>query len=455
MVSFEDFLTQFLQPYFFYSLVFLSISFVCTKVFLKFNPFMSRRTQSIIYLIPLFVPVFVLIFFSPQTLISTSKLYLFQLQQASGIMVSGAIIQTVNIFSITGLLCLGGAIAASVYLIVTLVSGQRIAMKAFHVIIMSPDEYGPLQEKVKEISKRLGISAPKVGLTEDLRPNAFTLGYGRHTMIVFSLGILNMLNTDELTAVASHELAHVKSADYLFRSLSYTLNILSFFNPLSYFAVSEAQKERELLADERGAALLSKPNLMADVLAKLEKVLQVFPKERFTDRLSTNLFLVSPIARKSEILAAHPNIAHRVHNINAVTSKPAPKPRYKAATLLLLSILIFTALLAGYSTMQFQTSFLKKDYQKNEVFNSNTSVTDAQSAMYNVSLENGSHLLVEMLHGLPSVTAPMFLQVNGDIPIGSQPPTMMGGSGIIQFTNETGTTQFTLENPQVAELPAK
>ena len=70
-------------------------------------------------------------------------------------------------------------------------------------------------------------------------------------MIVFSLGLLNMLDLDELTAVASHELAHVKSRDYLFKSLSYALNILSFFNPFSYLTVSHFQKERELLADRK------------------------------------------------------------------------------------------------------------------------------------------------------------------------------------------------------------
>ena len=65
-----------------------------------------------------------------------------------------------------------------------------------------------------------------------LLPNAFTIGYGRKTVMVFSLGLLNMLDLDELTAVVSHELAHVKAKDYLFKTASYALNILSFFNPL-------------------------------------------------------------------------------------------------------------------------------------------------------------------------------------------------------------------------------
>ena len=70
MVGLDDFLTQFLQPYFFYSLVFLSIAYVCTAIFLKFNTFMSRRYQSIISFMPLLVPVFVLLMFRPEMSIS-------------------------------------------------------------------------------------------------------------------------------------------------------------------------------------------------------------------------------------------------------------------------------------------------------------------------------------------------------------------------------------------------
>ena len=366
ILSFNDFLTQVLQPYFFYSLVFLSLSFVCIEVFLKFNPFISRRIQSTIWLIPLFIPFSVMIFFHPQILISMRLPKLPQEISISGsaITTSGIVIGRFtpsSVASITGLLCLGGAFAATGYLILTIVFGQRIAMKAFHVTMMCPEEYVSLQEKVKEISQKIGTPAPKIGLIDDLRPNAFTMGYGKNAVIVFSLGILKMLNIDELSAVVSHELAHVKSRDYLFRSLSYTLNILSFFNPLSYFAASSAQKERELLADEKGAALLSQPKVMSDVLAKLETVLQMFPKERFMDGLPASLFLVSPLSRRSEILAAHPQVAHRVHNINMVASKNAPKPTKRGTVIALSLILIIAVSIVGYGMISLQTSFLQKN----------------------------------------------------------------------------------------------
>jgi heat shock protein HtpX len=227
--------------------------------------------------------------------------------------------------------------------------------------MMAENEYASLQEKVKETAHKLGISEPKVGLVDDLLPNAFTVGYGRNTVIVFSLGLLNMLNLNELTAVVSHELAHVKAKDYLFKTTSYALNILSFFNPLSYFAASQSQKERELLADEKGAALLDKPNLMAEVLTKVTAVVQEFPKPSFADRFSSSLFLVSPLAHRPGILASHPQIAQRVQNINVIASTHSKKRRYLIATVLLLGILVCTALAVGYSTVQAQRALNQKE----------------------------------------------------------------------------------------------
>jgi hypothetical protein len=196
-----------------------------------------------------------------------------------------------------------------------------------------------------------------------------------------------MLGLDELTAVASHELAHVKARDYFFKSTTYALNILSFFNPLSYFTASQSQKERELLADQKGAALLDKPALMASVLTKVQAVVQEFPKPSLADRLSSSLFLVSPLAHRPEILATHPQISQRLQNINAIASTPSKRRRQMIATALLLGILVCTALIMGYSTTQIQKATVQKE---NAVLTSGKSVIlYNESAPFNPSRPTG------------------------------------------------------------------
>ena len=106
---------------------------------------------------------------------------------------------------------------------------------------------------------------------------------------------------------------------------------------------------------------LTKPSLMAEVLTKLQTVVQEFPKPSFADRLSSNLFLVSPLADRPGILASHPQISQRVQNINALVAKPSKKGRYMIATVLLLGLLACTALVVGYSTVQAQKVFDQKE----------------------------------------------------------------------------------------------
>jgi len=164
--------------------------------------------------------------------------------------------------------------------------------------------------------------------------------------------------------------------------------VFSFFNPLCYFAVSEVQKQRELFADEKGTALLGQPKLMASVLAKLEEIVKVFPNASFADKLSASSFFLSPLARRTELLAGHPQIGHRLHNINAL-SRPAKKPRNIVATSLLLVILAATAALSGYSVMQVQKAF----FQNNNVFFFNKSVGN-QSSLSNLTSENSGNFRI-------------------------------------------------------------
>jgi len=434
MALLDDILLQLLQPYFFYPLVFLSISFLCIMAFLKLSP-VSLRRQSTIWLIPLFIPALTMFFFFPQTMIAV-PLHLhpppfvsvsvpFQGAMATGFGFALAKPLLATVLSITGVLCLGGAVAALGYFVFTIVLGPRAALGAFHVVMMSSEDYPDLQESVKETAKKMGIPPPRVGLTEDLRPNAFAVGYGKRATLVFSLGILKVLDNDELAAVVSHELAHIKQKDYLFRSASYALNILSFFNPLSYFAASEAQKGRELLADEKGSALLAKPNLLAHVLEKIDGIVEDCPNEGLTARLSSGLFLVTPLTRRLEILAAHPKLAHRIQSINASSSRPARGARQKTTAVLLLVFLVCSAVAAGYAMVQLQSSFFKQDGQ----FLANTWSGDHLTATgYSISSQSGMHFSFPDSHGYGNLsTGPLFMNGSG--------PVVINGSGAIEIMN--------------------
>ncbi|MCX8182829.1 MAG: M48 family metalloprotease, partial [Crenarchaeota archaeon] len=205
------------------------------------------------------------------------------------------------------------------------------------------------------------INPPRIGLVEDLRPNAFTVGYGRRTMLVFSLGILKTLNERELAAVAAHELAHVKNNDFLFKTVSVSLALLSFFNPFAYFASATAQREREILADEEGAQILRQPRLLAKTLVKIYEASRAFPKESIITRLASSLFLSYPISVGSMmLLSTHPRLDQRVENIRRLDKRGEaahPSPLLSVSVSILI---IAVGIVSTYYLASIQSSFIRQ-----------------------------------------------------------------------------------------------
>jgi len=404
-IGFENILTQLFQPYFYYPVILLTISCICVKILLGHYHFLGRRTRSIIYLIPLAIPVVVMSFFHPE---ATAKTINFEIVETivksnSGeVLFTKGTLSTVEILSITGILCLIALALGTAFFASMIFFGDRIATKLFHVIMLTPDEYPCLQKSVNQMAQKLNLSTPKIGMVEDIRPNAFTIGYGRRAILVFSIGLLDLLNEEELVAVASHELAHLKNHDFFFKTLSNALNIISFFNPLAYVTASAAQREREMLADESGAKLLEQPKLLAKALAKICKALQRFPKEGPLVRLTSSLFLVSPIAQRPAILATHPRVNQRIRNIAKLTSK-APSAHYNVAIALTLSLLIiFAGIATSYSLINIRTSFMQND----SPMISFHSPSDKPESSFMQNLENISILTPIPPHTVEYVTGP-------------------------------------------------
>lgn len=385
--SLDNVLAQVFQPYFYYSVALLIVSFVCVKMLLKYNLLLSRTKRSIAYMLPLLVPALVLAIFHPETTIRTidessaARIFILsldgsfanapplqplfdRLQNIPITLPSTQIIQVflyrqIEVPSVTGMLCLMGLAMAVCYFVLAIALNDKIVARVFHIIPLTREEYPLLRKKVDEISRKLAINSPRMGLTEDLRPNAFISGYGHKAMLVYSVGMLNALDEEELAAVAAHELTHIKKHDFFFKALSTTLAIFSFFNPFAYFAASAAQKEREMFADENGVKLLEQPNALATALAKTYKAMQAFPKQSLLVRLTSSLFLLSPIARRPEILAMHPRVNQRINNISRLTEKTTTHRRNVAVTVFLLLLIILGGLMASYPIVKIQTSIMQ------------------------------------------------------------------------------------------------
>jgi beta-lactamase regulating signal transducer with metallopeptidase domain len=238
-----------------------------------------------------------------------------------------------------------------------LAADDRVARKVLHVISLSPGEHQWLQTKVAELSKKLAIASPKIGVVEDLRPNAFTIGYGENSTIVFSIGLINILDREEIVAVATHELAHVKNHDFFYKTLTSALTVVSFFNPLAYIVSSTGQREREMYADERAIELSEKPAALGNALAKICKAIQSLPKESILISFSSNLLVTSSVLHRLGILSTHPRLDKRLRNISEPRSRIHLNHRRAVLAVSLTLLLVCSAIAVSFAMVDLQTGF--------------------------------------------------------------------------------------------------
>lgn len=100
-----------------------------------------------------------------------------------------------------------------------LLFSKSITKKRFKVQVIGKqlDSYFEIQEMVNKLAVKAGIEKmPEVGIYVDPIPNAFATGYRKNrALVAFSSGLIELLNKDELEAVAAHEISHVANGDMI------------------------------------------------------------------------------------------------------------------------------------------------------------------------------------------------------------------------------------------------
>lgn len=157
-----------------------------------------------------------------------------------------------------------------------------------------------LKTFVEKICRENKMAIPKIGVILDGSPQAFTYGHTPNdARIVISLGLLNLLNEDELEAVVAHEIGHAKHWDmlvmtlaslvpmvlyYLYRTLirikskgrdktalpRYIIAIISYLlYIISEYVVLWFSRIREYYADRFSGEVTNNPNSLSSALVKI------------------------------------------------------------------------------------------------------------------------------------------------------------------------------------------
>ncbi|HTV06867.1 MAG TPA: M56 family metallopeptidase [Acidobacteriaceae bacterium] len=137
--------------------------------------------------------------------------------------------------------------------------------------------FSPLHPGPDTLLLRLDIMRLQMGICRfvDLRlssriANPLTAGVLR-PWILLPIAALTRLSPEQVEAVLSHELAHIRRRDYLWNILQTVVETLFFFHPAVWWISRRAREERELCCDDAALARCPDPSVYASALLSLEE----------------------------------------------------------------------------------------------------------------------------------------------------------------------------------------
>jgi len=179
------------------------------------------------------------------------------------------------VLSLVGFPLVGAIVIAVAFVLVGVAlfySSSEVLLRRLPTGPAEETEHPRLHNVVEGICLASGLSKPELRLLADPAANAISFGRGTEdAVLVFTTGLLDLLDRIELEAVVGHELAHMRRRDTLSGSVSaVTLGTLALvISPLSRYTVRAAGAGRESLADRASAMLTRYPPGMASALEKL------------------------------------------------------------------------------------------------------------------------------------------------------------------------------------------
>ncbi len=228
---------------------------------------------------------------------------------------------------------------------------DKIVLAMSHAKPVSMQDNAELYRIVENLSITAGLPMPRIYIINEPAPNAFATGRNpEHSVIVFTRGLLEMLDRSELEGVAAHELSHIGNHDILLGTVVVVLVgfialasdfflrwsffggrgrgrdndngggvmiiialVLAIVAPISAKLVQLAiSRKREFLADASGALLTRYPEGLANALRKISS--SDIPLKA-ASKATAHMYISNPLKKKgffSKMFMTHPPVEERI-----------------------------------------------------------------------------------------------------------------------------------------------
>lgn len=173
-----------------------------------------------------------------------------------------------------------------------------------------------LETRVQRLAQQADVPPPAVAITYSWTPTAVTVGYRpEECTVVFSTGLLDAVDGDELDAVIAHELAHVKHRDTMVMTgltvcVAIATEVVDWLGGtffaiigtialgLSKWCVAVVARCRELAADDGAVAITGNPAALASALESLDRELRIRPVADLRESDTTAALSIVPPPRE-------------------------------------------------------------------------------------------------------------------------------------------------------------
>jgi len=249
-------------------------------------------------------------------------------------------------------------IIASLMILAQWFFSDKIVLWSSGAKIVTREQYPDLHEVVERIVARNNLPKPKIAVVNTTMPNAFATGKSpKSSVVVVTVGLLDLLETEELEGVIAHELTHIRNRDVLvltlaslFSTVAWYLMQFGFYGGMGYgygggggrsrdnsglaiiivmivailtwlvsFLIIRAiSRYREFAADRGSAQLTGNPAKLASALLKIRGDMKKIPTKDLRQVEGLNAFFIVPAFTGSSIsnlFATHPPVQKRVERL--------------------------------------------------------------------------------------------------------------------------------------------
>jgi Zn-dependent protease with chaperone function len=168
---------------------------------------------------------------------------------------------------VLGLALFTSLIAALPFSVFVTLSVPRAMIRRLEKDSASAEEVSSFS--LERIIETMGLTGIALLRSPSDSPLAYSIGGRRRAALVISDGLERLLDKEEMQAVITHELAHIKNDDTRAKILISAYRRVLFFDPVLRLVERLYAKEKELLADEVAMRFTGKPNYLASALLKI------------------------------------------------------------------------------------------------------------------------------------------------------------------------------------------